>query len=94
MRVSEIRVKRICVNQGLGVRIFVIVYFQLLKTSFKLKKREFDWSMFFVGPIRDLFSQLKKRKQIFIIQNHQMTYIHMTFGHNKFHKMTIFISCK
>ena len=37
------------------VRIFVIVYFQL-------RKREFDWSTFFVGPIRDLFSQLKRKK--------------------------------
>ena len=50
-------------------RIFVIVYFQLLKTSLKMRKREFDWSMFFVGPIRDLFSQLKKRKEIFVLQN-------------------------
>ena len=25
--------------------------------------------MFFVGPLRDFFSQLKKRKQIFILQN-------------------------
>ena len=46
--------------------IFDIVYFQL-------RKREFDWS-------RDLFSQLKKRKQIFILQNfvklanHRMTF--------------------
>ena len=43
-------------------RIFVLVYFQLLKISLKLKKREFHWTMFFVGPIRDLFSQLKKKK--------------------------------
>ena len=46
--------------------IFDIVYFQL-------SKREFYWS-------RDLFSQLKKRKQIFILQNfvklanHRMTF--------------------
>ena len=31
------------------------------------RKRVFDWSMFFVGPIRDLFPQFKKRKQIFVL---------------------------
>ena len=44
------------------VRIFVIVYFQLLKTSLKLRKREFDWPIFFVGPIRDFFSSVKKKE--------------------------------
>ena len=38
---------------NLEVRIFAIVYFQL-------RKREFDWSTFFVGPIRDLVFPLKK----------------------------------
>ena len=31
--------------------------------SFPLRKREFDWSTLFVGPIRDLFSQLKKKEK-------------------------------
>ena len=67
------------------VLIFVIVYFQLLKPSLKLRKREFDWS------IRDLFSQLKKRKQIFVLQNSKFRQIsklqddiHTTFEYNKF----------
>ena len=53
------------------VQIFVIVYFQLLITSLKLKKREFDGSTFFVEPKRDLFSQLKKENKYsyFKIQN-------------------------
>jgi hypothetical protein len=32
-------------------------------------EKKFDWSTFFVGPIRYLFSQLKKRKQIFVVWN-------------------------
>ena len=33
----------------------------------KLRKRQFDWSMFFVCSLRDSFSQ-KKGKQIFVLQ--------------------------
>ena len=56
-------------------RMFIIVYFQL-------RKKEFDWSTFFVGPIRDLFSQLKKKKinirtsKFKILSNQQITGLH------------------
>ena len=44
------------------VRIFVIVYFQL-------RKREFDWSMFFCWTNKRTIFSVKKRKQIFVLQN-------------------------
>ena len=47
------------------VWIFVIVYFQLLKTSLKLRKREFYWStVFCLTNKKFLFSVKRKRKQI------------------------------
>ena len=51
-------------NLNFEVRIFAFVYFQLFKTSLKLRKREFDWSMFFVGPVGIIFSVQKKRTNI------------------------------
>ena len=59
---------------------FLFVYFLQ-------RKIEFGWSMFFVGPIRDLFSQFKNRKQIFVLQTSKFRQIsksqddiHMTLG--------------
>ena len=47
----------------------MLLFFQLLKTNLKLRKKSFIGQRFFVGPIRGLFSQLKSSKQTFSLQN-------------------------
>ena len=41
----------------------------LLSAPQNCEKESLIGQGFFVGPIRDLFSQLRKRKQIFVLQN-------------------------
>ena len=48
----------------------ILKYEYLLLFTFSWEKESLIGQRFFVGPIRDLFSQLKKkRKQIFVLQN-------------------------
>ena len=55
----------ICRILNFELRIFVFVYFQLLKTSLKLRKREFYWPTFFCLTNKKFpFSVKRKRKQI------------------------------
>ena len=68
------------------VRIFGIVYFRLLKTSLKLRKRVCDWSMFF-----DFSVKKKESKYLYIkiwnfvkLVNHRMTYIRHKWHHWKY----------